>query len=341
MTAKTKLALEREGSPSDGAAPSCVYTAIRNLSNPCHLATATNASAVHSPLRYPGGKRRLAPFIAAVLRDNGRRPGLTVEPFAGGASVSLYLLQHDLTDMIGLADLDPLVVAFWETVFFDTEWLIEEIERVPVTLDLWNEFKLGELSDRRSRAIACLFLNRTSFSGILARTAGPIGGKTQASQYKIGCRFPRKTLQDRVRRIGEFRRRVHFVSHAPWQNTLAVVNDAEHNGIKVFTYLDPPFFCKADKLYRFYFGDGDHLALRDSIANLSGDWLLSYDSVPRVAELYMNHTTLELGAIYTASTAGGYKSVNEAVVSNLHLPRSNDPTSVIAAQLCVEDITNA
>ena len=44
-----------------------VELAIENLSSPAHLATATKAAEVLSPLRYPGGKRRLAPFVAAVL----------------------------------------------------------------------------------------------------------------------------------------------------------------------------------------------------------------------------------------------------------------------------------
>jgi site-specific DNA-adenine methylase len=135
---------------------------------------------------------------------------------------------------------------------------------------------------------------------------------------------------------------VAFVYEASWKDTLSAVAESKIlDGTRVFTYLDPPFFYKADKLYRFYFRDDEHIALRDSIANLSGDWLLSYDSVPRVAELYMNHTTLDLGAIYTASTAGGYKAVNEAVVSNLHLPRSNDSTSIHTLQQLAGDIKNA
>ena len=43
---------------------------------------------VHSPLRYPGGKRRLVPYVAALLQANALQPGVLVEPFAGGASVA-------------------------------------------------------------------------------------------------------------------------------------------------------------------------------------------------------------------------------------------------------------
>lgn len=295
--------------------------AITSLADPTLLRTATLETEVLSPLRYPGGKRRLAPFIAAVLQENGRRPDLTVEPFAGGASVSLYLLQHDLTDSIGLADTDPLVAAFWETVFFDTEWLINEIANVPVTLQQWTKFKSEPLKDRRSRAVACLFLNRTSFSGILAPSAGPLGGRAQTSKYKIGCRFSRKTLERRIRLIGQYRDRVAFVHEASWEDTLAAVRGIhEIDGWDVFTYLDPPFFHKADRLYRYFFEAQEHVTLRDEVVTLPGDWLISYDSVPSVVELYINQQRIELGAIYTASTAGGYRQVNEAVVSSLQLP---------------------
>ena len=83
-----------------------------------------------SPLRYPGGKRRLAGYIAAAIRINGLRPKLFVEPFAGGASVALQLLNDGLVDSIALGEKDPLVASFWKTVFYDHEWLIWRLEEV-------------------------------------------------------------------------------------------------------------------------------------------------------------------------------------------------------------------
>jgi len=53
-------------------------------------------ASILSPLRYPGAKRRLAGYVAEVLRLNSLRPKVLVEPFAGGASVFLQLLNDDL-----------------------------------------------------------------------------------------------------------------------------------------------------------------------------------------------------------------------------------------------------
>lgn len=199
--------------------------AMADLANPSLLARAVSAGDVLSPLRYPGGKRRLAPFIAGVLSESGRRPVLTVEPFAGGASVSLYLLQRGLTETIGIADIDPFVASFWKTVFYDTEWLIAEIESIPITLEKWEEFKAGNPQSTRDQAIACLFLNRTSFSGIIARSSGPLGGKAQQSRYKLGCRFPRESLQRRVRDLSQMRKRVAFVHQWAWTDSFAFIRE--------------------------------------------------------------------------------------------------------------------
>ena len=130
---------------------------------------------VLSPLRYPGGKRRLVPYVAAALAANGLRPDLFVEAYAGGASVSLELLHANLVERIGLSDTDPMIAAFWQTVFEDADWLCQKIETIPVDLDSWKRLKRGRFRARRSLALACLFLNRTSFNGALHHRAGPGG----------------------------------------------------------------------------------------------------------------------------------------------------------------------
>ena len=38
----------------------------------------------YSPLRYPGGKSRLAPFISLLIQKSKIETPIYVEPFAGG-----------------------------------------------------------------------------------------------------------------------------------------------------------------------------------------------------------------------------------------------------------------
>ncbi len=154
----------------------------------------SNLSPIYSPLRYPGSKRRLASYIRNALITNKLRPSLYIEPFVGGASVGLQLMQYDLVDKVIFMDRDPWVASFWQTVFFDSAWLIERIRDARVTLEDWQAIKQSNPQTTQEQAWVCFFLNRTSFSGILEKRAGPLGGRGQAPEYKINCRFTKKTL---------------------------------------------------------------------------------------------------------------------------------------------------
>ena len=57
-----------------------------------------------SPLRYPGGKHRLASFIGLVIQNLNRQNCTYVEPFAGGAGVALSLLLNGTVHNIIIND---------------------------------------------------------------------------------------------------------------------------------------------------------------------------------------------------------------------------------------------
>ena len=76
---------------------------------------AANVSSVpkRSPLRYPGGKTWLIPHVRTWLTDMDPRPKLLVEPFCGGATVTLTAVAEKLVDHCLMAELDRDVAAFW------------------------------------------------------------------------------------------------------------------------------------------------------------------------------------------------------------------------------------
>ena len=53
----------------------------------------------YSPLRYPGGKNKLAKFVGLICEKNNIN-GHYIEPYAGGASVALFLLFHNYSCLI-------------------------------------------------------------------------------------------------------------------------------------------------------------------------------------------------------------------------------------------------
>jgi DNA adenine methylase len=279
-----------------------------------------------SPLRYPGAKRRLSGYIAEVLRLNGLRPKLFVEPFAGGASVSLELLNKGLVEGIALGERDPLVASFWKVVFWDTDWLVEQIQRVAVTLERWHYFRSARHRTNRDRALACLFLNRTSFSGILSPTAGPIGGQSQEGKYPIDCRFPADTLVKRVRQAAALADHVRFVHWGGWAGTVAKVDRLGIDRGQVFYYLDPPFYKKSDRLYAHVFGPEDHQRLHDGVVKLKQHWLLSYDPAPAIVGKYSHNGEgpKRVDLLYSASRGGSVIKAQELIVTSL--PRLPEET---------------
>ena len=275
-----------------------------------------------SPLRYPGGKRRLVPYIAAALVANDLRPELFIEPFAGGAGVSLELLHGNLVERIAIGDSDPMVAAFWETVFEDADWLCRRIGDIDIDLDTWRRMKDGRWRSRRSLALACLFLNRTSFNGALHRRAGPIGGHAQASDYTLDCRFPRETLVRRVRTCEGLADRVAFVRCDEAGRTIAQARAlARQQNWSTFFYFDPPFWAKSALLYRHAFREWQHDELAEQLLWLRDAWLLSYDPAPEIEANYAGHHGVQAANVellYSAAGRNVGKSAGrELVITNL------------------------
>jgi D12 class N6 adenine-specific DNA methyltransferase len=154
-------------------APRHIGAIPRPLAQPSQLRDQALAAMRYlSPLRYPGAKSGLAAIIAELITVSSGllgSPKLFVEPFAGGASTALRLAGSGIVDRILLADADPLVTRFWQVAAADTEYLIDRMWNEPVTLERWDYWRSWHPAHPADRdvAVKCLFLNRTTFSGIL------------------------------------------------------------------------------------------------------------------------------------------------------------------------------
>jgi DNA-methyltransferase len=235
-----------------------------------------------SPLRYPGGKARLAPYLARLISAQTIVPQHYAEPFAGGAGAALHLLHDEVVSYVHLNDLNPGIAAFWRSSLDFPDHFCHKIRTVPLSIEEWqrqaevyadpigrDDFELG---------FATFYLNRTNRSGILH--AGPIGGFEQVGKWKIDARFNRESLSARIQAIADMRHRI-FVTEYDALDFLGSLQDLDSN---VFVYADPPYLVQGEGLYMHAFDSGAHLELSNILSNALFPWILTYDDDPRVME---------------------------------------------------------
>ncbi len=375
----------RAGDPSidPAAATTVIAAAIRDSERRWQqevepVSHSMAAARYQSPLRYAGAKSALAPVIARIISaakksSEVRDVKLLVEPFAGGASASLRLVGAGVVDRVLLADADPLVACFWQAAADDTDRLQERVRaewtryvahgghRAVGRWDYWRAWMaprhMAPREIRLTSAVRCLFLNRTTFSGILHGRAGPIGGRNQATPYSIGCRWNQNGLEDRISYVGHLYRagRLVDVWCKDWSRTLNDVPEIYPQLVpsNVVAYLDPPYVDKSALLYRTSFGPSvdacghEHHALGDLHLKLAAyltrraqfRWLLSYDAHPALTqrcELYaqrrMNPSAMDAQVLgvkrwtiskrlvttrYSAGGKAGKRSADELLLTTL------------------------
>lgn len=235
-----------------------------------------------SPLRYPGGKGELAPFLAGVLRALDPRPRTYVEPFAGGAGAALRLLLDECVLHVVLNDINPGIAAFWRCVFEQPDALIAQVEEAPLTIDYWREqrtrYQQPKGASDLELGFATFYLNRTNRSGILE--GGVIGGVAQTGPWKMDARFNRNTLVTRIRTLSQYSNRVTVLEEdGVGVAARYVVEDA-------FIYADPPYLRKGIDLYLDTLTWQDHVRLANALTESHGRWMVSYDDDARIDELY-------------------------------------------------------
>lgn len=250
-----------------------------------------------SPLRYPGGKARLAPFFARVKWAQERDLDTYAEPFAGGVGAGLQLLSQGHIKHLAINDLNPGIAAFWRSVVHAPEEFCEQIRRVDVSVGSWHHYReryeSGE-GDDLELGFATFFLNRTNRSGIL--NARPIGGFEQTGKWKIDARFNKDGLCERVTTIARYSDRIS-VSQVDAVEFLKLLPAPQ----TTLVFVDPPYLKQGDRLYFNRFSGSAHEQLAQELAHAEFPWILTYDADDRITnELYRGERCAEFGISHSA-----------------------------------------
>lgn len=253
-----------------------------------------------SPLRYPGGKAKLGPWLGELIKHNNLIGGTYVEPYAGGAGAAIYLLLNGLVNKIVINDADKAIYAMWHSILNDTGEFLKKLKNAKIDMSNWylqkDIINNPEQHSLLELGFAAFFLNRTNMSGVIK--GGVIGGKEQTGNYKMDARFKKDKLERIILKISSYRENItahnldaeHFIDHimpALPDNTLV--------------YFDPPYYVKGSQLYRNHYKHEDHAKIATKIKNTNYAWLVTYDNCAQIKGIYNDCNSEMFCLRYSAS----------------------------------------
>ena len=247
-------------------------------------------------------------YVKQLMEVNDLIGGTYIEPYAGGASVALSLLYSKYAGRIKINDKDRAIYAFWYAVLNETDALCSLIADTPVNMEMWNAQREVQLHKQEAGLLelgfSTFFLNRTNRSGILR--GGVIGGKKQQGTWKIDARYNKKDLIERIERVAGYADLIELTS----MDAVALIKRYKRTpAAKTFCYLDPPYYVKGQDLYLNYYRDENHQDIAEAIKKYKGQWIISYDAVDFISELYKDYRQKEYYLSYSAGNPASGKEI--------------------------------
>lgn len=266
-----------------------------------------------SPFRYPGGKYSLRFLIKNIIDLKGNIDEF-VEPFAGGAGVSLWLLQNHYIKKIKINDYDPMIFLVWKSIFNYSKSFIEKIRETKIDFENWTIQKSiirdKENYDRYSElelGFAAFFINRCSRSGMITDRVGPIGGKKQTGEWRIDARFNKDELIRKIEILGGLKNQIE-ISNC---DAIEMMSRLDSPIEKTVVYVDPPYFKHGPQLYRHYFNEYDHIRLAKYLQNgFQYQWIVSYDDDIFIRKIYEQQSFEDIELFHRAQ----YKHIGKELL---------------------------
>jgi DNA adenine methylase len=218
---------------------------------------------------YPGGKTTIANWIIEQLPDHE----VYVEPFGGSAGV---LANKPESPLEVYNDTASLCVDFFRAVKHRPDELQHWVQTTPYSRELFDEYT-GKLQknppdDLVERAGMFWYTQIASFAGkgVVNTNSPHFSINTNAEASKLGLENT-KNAADNITGCVERFRKVQ-IEHLDFKTVFEKYDSQD----TVF-YCDPPYVDVGDDYYQTEEGGFDHARFVESLKELDGDWLVSYD----------------------------------------------------------------
>lgn len=154
---------------------------------------------------------------------------------------------------------------------------------------------------------------------------GVIGGKEQCGKWKMDVRYNKKDLIQRIQRISTYKNRIEIRNDDACRLITNLNSDLSKDTL---FYIDPPYYNKGKELYQHHYGHEDHIQVRDTLKGIKKQkWILTYDDVPQIYELYRGYRQIQYSLSYTAQKK---RKGSEIMIfdNNISIPNMKSPVSV-------------
>ncbi len=268
-----------------------------------------NVSSVRqrSPLRYPGGKTWLVPYVLSLLRSDTYESDVMYEPFAGGGIISLSAVAEGLVDRAVMVEKDDGVAAMWSVILGDHRWLVGRILSFEPTRPNVEDVLASGGSGARALAFRTIIRNRFSYGGIMARGASLIKGGE--SGRGITSRWYPETIAARITEIARMSGRLRVV-HGDGLDVMARCRSR-----RAIFFIDPPYTAAGKRAGRRLYDHSsvDHARLFRLASRTLNPVVMTYDRSDEVAGMARSHG---LYVRRVPMVSGHHAAMDELVITN-------------------------
>ncbi|MFD2016912.1 DNA adenine methylase [Vibrio olivae] len=97
--------------------------------------------------------------------------------------------------------------------------------------------------------------------------------------------------------IGRYKERIHVYNEDAVKLLKTIVPSLPK---ETLIYLDPPYYVKGKGLYRNYYIHEDHVKIAEALRDVQHPWVVSYDDVKEIKDIYKGYRIDEYFLNYTA-----------------------------------------
>jgi len=218
-------------------------------------------------INWIGGKRLLRKSINPLIPEN---IGSYIEPFGGGGWILFG--NKKWADLEVYNDLDSRLTNLFRIVKYHPEALIKEFRWMIASRKLFKEELNKNCYTDIQHAARFLYIISRSFGGKGKHFGVGLTGEGGAVKSQKGILERIEIIADRLDKV-------------TIENLTAFELIPKYDYQNAFLYTDPPYSCGAG-YETTSCKDFKHEELRDLLKNIKGRFLLSYDDVPAIRDLY-------------------------------------------------------